>query len=140
MNIICIWHNAPVMLLNKTANSVLHDILHRIYQCNLYFLNIIWFQGTRAKIMSCTSVRKVWHSMCQFSRKSCMLNSFTFRSLIPNFIQRDNICGKVQIESHIHPQVRYGFQCSNFHKNSKSLNIFLWTSHVPNFIHIRQKM
>lgn len=80
MNIICIWHNAPVMLLNKTANSVLHDILHRIYQRNLYFLNIIWFQGTRAKIMSCRPVRKVWHSMCQFSRKSCMLNSITFRS------------------------------------------------------------
>lgn len=62
MNIICIWHNAPVMLLNKTANSILHDILHRIYQRNQYFLNIIWFQGTRAKIMS------------------CMLNSITFRS------------------------------------------------------------
>jgi len=132
MKIICNCHNTSVMLLNKTGNNILRDILHILYQGNLHFLNIKTCEGIVAKIMSCMST-PIFMIIAHAQH-------ITFRPYIPNFNQQDNKCAEVHTGSHIQPQVKYGFQCADLHKNSESLNIVLLTSPVPNITHIRQKI
>jgi len=47
---------------NKTANVVVCDVAHKLYQGVLYFLNIIYFHSTHINVISVTPMRKVWPS------------------------------------------------------------------------------
>lgn len=47
---------------NKRAFVVRRDIVHRIYQGVLYFLNIVRFYDTQVNVIAFTFIRKVWIS------------------------------------------------------------------------------
>lgn len=47
---------------NKRAYVVRRDIVHRICQGVLYFLNVVWFYDTHVSVIAFTSIRKAWIS------------------------------------------------------------------------------
>jgi hypothetical protein len=46
------YNNLPFFRNNRTANGVLRDVVHRIYQGVLYFQNFMRFYGTRVNVIS----------------------------------------------------------------------------------------
>ena len=72
---------------NKTANGALRDAVHRHHQGVLYCRNVIQFHGTRAYVISFTSVRKARLSLSRFSRNSRTLKDTVCISRVHNYNQ-----------------------------------------------------
>jgi hypothetical protein len=132
MKIICNCHNTSVMLLNKTGNSVLRDMLHILYQGNLYFLNIKKCEGTGAKIMSCMSNTNFHYN---HTCSTALHSDLTYQTSTNGTINVQSTDRKSNTTTS-----KVWLSMCWLTQNSKSFNIVLSTSPVPNIIHIRQKI
>jgi hypothetical protein len=99
---------------NMIANGVLRYAVLWLYHGVLFFLNVIWFHGTRVNITSFTPVRKGMHFLRRFSPDPLSLNTFLSTSPVPNF---SNLTKDVDnwAKCLLVLQATYGFHWTDFH-------------------------
>ena len=76
---------------NYTANVLLHNAVHTLYQCVFFFQNVIDFWGRCINVISFGPTIKVRLFLRRFPRKLQMSDIINFISLITKF-KADNKC------------------------------------------------
>lgn len=134
--------------IEETTNILIRESIRLVYS----FMQQTRTSPRRSLLSKCHSVsqhtrkynfiyahKNEWSSLRRSLRNSLMLISFMRRSLISNYVQIINKCGKILQEVNLSPEVKYGLHYTVVHDNQYCSTALCEILLVQDFIRIRPK-